>query len=238
MTGRLGRLSAEGAVVVSHAPERAHWLARIARATASLTLPVFLSVLTLMVAWELRATPLTSLDGVFAPSDAPELRPSAWLGVGHAIVPVLFLLSNLVNRRYGEDYAIAFVLASWAFAALTTLAIIYRIDPSLAAPPVVPTLRVAASFFGAMVIAQLLGVFVFDRTRGVDWWKAPLYSALTSAFVATFLFYPFAFAGDEWTWLNHMSIDAGVKAAMSFALLLPYLALRSIVRPLGGFGGF
>jgi hypothetical protein len=35
-----------------------------------------------------------------------------------------------------------------------------------------------------------------------------------------------------------MSIDAGVKAAMSFALLIPYFALRPIVRPSGGLGGF
>jgi len=35
-----------------------------------------------------------------------------------------------------------------------------------------------------MILGQLAGSFVFDRTRGVIWWQAPLYSALASSFVA------------------------------------------------------
>jgi len=238
MSGRLSRLAAEEAVIVSHAPARAHFAARIARKTVLLALPVLIFLVILLLAWDVRWIPLTIFDGILSPPGKPEFYPSTWLTLGHAVVPLVFLLTNLVNRRFGEDFALDFVLAAWASAALMALAMMYRVDPGLPLAGEVPPLRIAASFFGAMVLAQLLGVFVFDRTRGVDWWKAPLYSALAASLAFTFVFYPAAYLGEDWPWANRMSIDAGVKAALSFVFLLPYLALRPVVRPLGGFGGF
>lgn len=202
----------------------------MARDVALLSTPVVMAVLTLMIAWQFRLTPLTVFDGVLSPRGVPELYPSTWLTVGHAIVPVVFLIANLVNRRLGDDYTIAHVLASWALVAVGAAVLI--------APADAPSVRVAVTFLGAMVLGQLAGTFVFDRTRGVVWWKAPLYGALTSSFVAMFLFYPLAYLGGDWIWLNRMSVDAGTKAAMSFLLLVPYYLLRPIVRPGGGLGGF
>lgn len=202
----------------------------MARDVALLSAPVVMAVLTLMIAWQFRLTPLTVFDGVLSPRGVPELYPSTWLTVGHAIVPVVFLIANLVNRRLGDDYTIAHVLVSWALVAVGAAVLI--------APADAPSVRVAVTFLGAMVLGQLAGTFVFDRTRGVVWWKAPLYGALTSSFVAMFLFYPLAYLGGDWIWLNRMSVDAGTKAAMSFLLLVPYYLLRPIVRPGGGLGGF
>lgn len=202
----------------------------MARDVALLSAPVVMAVLTLLIAWQFRLTPLTVFDGVLSPRGVPELYPSTWLTVGHAIVPVVFLIANLVNRRLGDDYTIAHVLVSWALVAVGAAVLI--------APADAPSVRVAVTFLGAMVLGQLAGTFVFDRTRGVVWWKAPLYGALTSSFVAMFLFYPLAYLGGDWIWLNRMSVDAGTKAAMSFLLLVPYYLLRPIVRPGGGLGGF
>lgn len=230
MSANVSRLTAQGGTIVSHAPPRAHWLVRIARDVALLSAPVVMAVLTLLIAWQFRLTPLTVFDGVLSPRGVPELYPSTWLTVGHAIVPVVFLITNLVNRRLGDDYTIAHVLASWALVAVGAAVLI--------APADAPSVRVAVTFLGAMVLGQLAGTFVFDRTRGVVWWKAPLYGALTSSFVAMFLFYPLAYLGGDWIWLNRMSVDAGTKAAMSFLLLMPYYLLRPIVRPGGGLGGF
>jgi len=238
MDGHVSRLAAEGGVVVSHAASRTNALARVVGAIVALALPVFAMVATLVLAWEFRNAPLTLFDGVLSPSGQPDLYPSKWLSIGHAVVPVVFLLTNLVNRRYGEHLAIAHVLVSWTAAVALALAIVYRVDPGLPVAGEVISTRVAGAFIGAMTIGQLAGVYVFDRTRGVVWWKAPLYSALTSSFIAMFLFYPSAYAGSEPFWANQMAIDAGTKALMSFALLLPYLALRPIVRPSGGLGGY
>jgi len=239
LTGNASRVAAQGGTIVSHAPQRVHWTVRLARDVAVLIGPSIAVALTLAVAWQMRDTPLTMFDGVLSPRGVPELYPSTWLTAGHAIVPVIFLIANLVNRRYGDDYTIAHILASWGLIAALTLTAIFQLDtrwPPLAADG--PSLRIAAAFFGAMILGQLAGAFVFDRTRGVIWWQAPLYSALTSSFAACFLFYPLAYIGNDWIWLNHMSVDAGVKAVMSFALLAPYFLLRPIVRPGGGLGGF
>jgi len=237
MNGQAGRLAVQGGVVVSHAPPKTHWTVQLVRDIGILTAPVVAAVVTLLVAWEMRDVPLTLFDGVLSPPGQPDLYPSSWLTVGHAVVPGVFLIGNLVNRRFGDNYTIAWIQASWAFAAITAIAIMYRFDARLPQVGEVPPLRVAAAFLGTMSIGQLAGTFVFDRIRGVVWWQAPLLSALIGSFAATFLFYPIAYIGTDWVWLNHMSVDAGVKAAMSFALLLPYLALRPIVRPSAGFGG-
>lgn len=236
-TGQAGRLAVQGGIVVSHAPPRKHWLVLFLRDVAILSGPAVAAVVTLALAWELRAVPLTIFDGILSPRGVPELYPSKWLSVGHAVVPVIFLVANLVNRRLGDDYTIAHILSSWGLAMIVALAALSGID-ALPAAGDVPGVRVAAAFLGAMVLGQLAGAFVFDRTRGPFWWHAPLYGALASSFVAMFLFYPIAYLGHDWLWLNRMSVDAGVKAAMSFALLLPYYALRPIVRPAGGLGGF
>lgn len=237
--GDASRLAAQGGTIVSHAPMDVHWTVRLTLKIATLSVPSFAAVATLFLAWQMREVPLTWFDGILSPPRQPDLYPSTWLTAGHAVIPVVFLIANLVNRRHGDDDTIAHILLSWAFATIATVAMLYRFDPSL---PVitgnVPSLRVAFAFLGAMVLGQLAGAWVFEQVRGVVWWKAPLQSALTSSFVAMFLFYPLAYVGSDWVWLNRMAVDAGVKAAMSFALLAPYWALRPIVRPSAGLGGY
>lgn len=217
--------------------QRSHWTVRLTRAFLRLAVPVAASVVTLAAAWELRLSPITALDGLLA-SNRPDLFPSTWLSAGHFMVPIVFLLTNLVNRRYGQDYAIAHVLASWALAALVAVAAINKVDPRLPVAGNLPELRVAIAFVTAFVVAQSFGAFVFDRTRGVIWWNAPLYAALASTFLSMFIFYPAAYFGTDPIWINHMAVDVGVKAAMSFVLLVPYFILRPVIRPMPGFGGF
>jgi uncharacterized PurR-regulated membrane protein YhhQ (DUF165 family) len=238
MMGEASRLAAQGGTIVSHAPPRIHWTLILLRDLLRVGVPSIAVVLTLLIAWQMRDTPLTWFDGILSPPRRPDLYPSTWLTLGHAIVPVVFLITNLVNRRYGDDYTIAHILLAWALTTIGAIAVLYRFDPRLPVVGEVPSLRVAFAFLGAMVLGQLAGAWVFEQTRGVVWWKAPLQSTLTSAFIAMFVFYPLAYAGTDWIWLHRMSVDAGVKAAMSFALLAPYWLLRPIVRPSAGLGGF
>jgi hypothetical protein len=114
LTGNASRVAAQGGTIVSHAPARAHWTVRFARDVAILSGPSIAVVVTLAIAWEMRGTPLTMFDGILSPRGVPELYPSTWLTLGHAIVPVIFLIANLVNRRYGDNYAIAHILARGA----------------------------------------------------------------------------------------------------------------------------
>jgi hypothetical protein len=59
MTGHANRLAAQGGVIVSHAPRRAHWAVRLARDVAILTGPAIGVAVTLAFAWQARDTPLT-----------------------------------------------------------------------------------------------------------------------------------------------------------------------------------
>ena len=237
MTRYASQFVARDVIGMAGRQQRSHWFVRVTRAVLRLAAPVAASVVTLAAAWELRLNPITTLDSLLAP-DRPDLFPSTWLTAGHFMVPVIFLLTNLVNRRYGQDYAIAHVLASWALAALVAIAAINKVDPRLPVAGSLPELRVSVAFLAAFVLAQSFGAFIFDRTRGVVWWHAPLYAALGSSFISMFIFYPAAYFGTNPIWINHMAVDVGVKAAMSFVLLVPYLILRPVIRPMPGFGGF
>ena len=237
MTRYASQFVARDVIGMAGRQQRVHWTARIARALLRLLVPVAAAVVTLAAAWELRTMPITALDGMLAPN-RPDLFPSTWLSAGHFMVPVIFLLTNLVNRRYGQDYAIAHVLTSWALAAMVAIAAINKLDPRLPVAGNLPELRTAIAFVGAFVVAQSFGALVFDRTRGVVWWHAPLYAALGSSFLSMFIFYPAAYFSTDPIWINHMAVDVGVKAAMSFVLLVPYFILRPVIRPMPGFGGF
>jgi uncharacterized PurR-regulated membrane protein YhhQ (DUF165 family) len=98
--------------------------------------------------------------------------------------------------------------------------------------------RQVAALLTALTLGQAAAVMVFDRTRGVEWWNAPAYAALTAALIAMPVFYLLAFAGSDWVWLHHMAIDIALKALMSFALLVPYFLLRPVIRPSEGLGGY
>lgn len=238
LQGRANRMTGEPGIVVSPARSSAPFFARIAQNISILTVPSIATAVTLIIAWQWREQPFPLFDGVLAPANSPDIHPSNWLSWGHAAVPVVFLITNLVNRRFGEGYALAHVLVSSAIAAAVTLAVMAGYV-SLSPPYVhAPPLRVASSFFAALVLGQLAGVYVFDRTRGVAWWNAPAYGALTSSFVAMPLFYCVAYIGTGWDWVHHLSIDLGLKSLASFALLIPYFLLRRIVPPRPGLGGF
>lgn len=237
MTGQAKGLAASPGIVVSPGHTPAPPLVRIWHGITILAVPALAVVAILTLAWQWSEISFTHFDGVLSPPQVQILWPSLWLTWGHALVPAIFLVANLVNRRYGENFAIAHILTSWTLVMALAIAVMGKLitlGPLTAAPP----LRIAAAFVGAMVLGQLAGVYVFDRTRGVAWWNAPAYSALTSSFIAVPVFYASAFIGSDWIWLNHMSIDLGLKAAMSFALLIPYFLLRPIIPPVEGLGGY
>ena len=237
-TGQAKRLASEPELVVSPAHPVPSALVRTLRGISTLTVPSLAVAMTLAVAWQWSLAPFEFFDGVLSPARVQELYPSVWLTWGHALVPCVFLIANLVNRRYGEHMTSIHVLASWAVSAVCAIGIMSNLIPLPMPHDDLPTLRHAISFFAAMILGQLVGAYVFERTRGVAWWNAPAYSALASSLVAVPLYYVLAFGGSDWIWVNRMTIDLGLKAFMSFALLVPYFLLRPIVRPLTGLGGY
>jgi hypothetical protein len=177
---------------------------------------------------------VTALD-VF-PDDKWFLNPGYWLTAGHLILPLAWFVSAVTNRRYGEGYALAQVLTAWAIIGGLVYGAYQLMDSGMGASPL-PSRRVSLAFLFAITLGQIVGIYVFDRTRGRTWWGAPLFSALWGQTVFVVLFYSLAYMGMNDPWTNFMLMDLAIKIAAAFLMLVPYYLLRPLIRPMPGFGG-
>ncbi len=173
-------------------------------------------------------------------------QPAAWLGnidvgsaplsLGLVFLPLSFLVVHLTNRRYGAGYATAQVVGAWliAFGSLPYT----QNDLSMLHNGALPDMRLVVGFGGALFLAQLVSVFVFDRLRGPQWWQAPLIASLLGGIALCLIGYPLAYAGTDVAWTHPMLSYMGVTAAAAIVMVVPYWMLRSVVTPLSGFGGY
>ena len=162
---------------------------------------------------------------------------TSWPKWSHVLIAFAFLLTQLTNRRYGPDYAFAQIMLSLAMCDVVAVfqpAGIIQMLPAAA----LPNAREVVAFVGAFMAAGYLSIVAFDATRGPRWWTAPLIGSYVSSFGFALLYYPLAYAGSGISWFQHMSTHAGILIAASVLGLLPYWLLRSVIRPLPGFGGY
>lgn len=155
--------------------------------------------------------------------------------------PVAFLVTDLVNRRFGPARARQVVAAGFLLAV--------ALSAVLASP------RIAIASGSAFLAAQLLGVAVFDRLRRRTWWTPPLVSSVLGSILDTLLFFTLAFAAflaalgpsdafavadapflaiapfEAPRWLSWAVADLGVKLIVALLLLIPY---RAVLAVLGG----
>lgn len=143
-----------------------------------------------------------------------------WLTWGAFSYPVAFLVSNLVNRRFGPAAARK---VAWAGFALAVVVSVWLASP-----------RIAAGSCLAFIAAQLLDIGVFDRLRHGRWWRAPLLASLCSATLDTAIFWSVSFAGQPLPWVSWALGDLGVKLAIAACLLVPFRALLWRMAPLPG----
>ncbi|MEM7407082.1 MAG: VUT family protein [Pseudomonadota bacterium] len=132
--------------------------------------------------------------------------------------PFAFLVTDLTNRRLGPAIARRVVYVGFALAVVLS---IYFAD-----------VRIAIASGTAFLLAQLSDVYVFDRLRRQNWWKAPLVSSALGSTLDTALFFSIAFVGTEVPWVTLAIGDLGVKLAFAATMLLPY---RLLQRQMGEF---
>jgi queuosine precursor transporter len=191
---------------------------------------------------------IVAMAAVVAASNYLVQFPFAHLGLqdlltwGAFTYPVAFLVNDLTNRRFGPQAARKVVFAGFALAVLLSV--------WLATP------RIAIASGSAFLAAQLLDVAIFDRLRKRAWWKAPFVSTLIGSAFDTVLFFSLAFAApfalldtifgmedgslpfpvpfmgvEVPLWLSLAIGDFAVKIAVGVAMLAPYGALLSVLRP-------
>lgn len=134
-----------------------------------------------------------------------------WLTWGAFTYPVAFLVSELVNRRFGPALARRVAWVGFAVAVLASLWL---------APA-----RIALASGAAFIASQLLDIRVFDRLRAGLWWRAPLVATLAAAVLDSAVFWGIGFAGTGGPWITWALGDLAVKLAVGAAMLLPFRLL-------------
>ncbi|GAA0536693.1 uncharacterized PurR-regulated membrane protein YhhQ (DUF165 family) [Rhizomicrobium palustre] len=178
--------------------------------------------------------------GVFLYRDTPVSILGAgqgWLTLAHALVPTGFFCVFLTNRRYGPGYAFVQVLVTAIVVTGFALAAgqdIYQI----LGPEGVPDMREALAFGGAFILAGFVSITAFDGARGPMWWTAPLVGFLVAAFTFATIFFLASYAGADAEWFSHGATYMGILAGEGILLLIPFWALRRMVPPMSGFGGY
>ena len=120
-----------------------------------------------------------------------------WLTWGAFTYPLAFLVTDVMNRVYGEKPARMVVLCGFVVGVICSLIgtqIIGEFGPLV-------TLRIAIASGSAFLVAQLLDVSIFSALRGGQWWRAPLVSTLVGSAVDTILFFTIAFSA-ALTWIE------------------------------------
>ncbi len=174
-----------------------------------------------------------------------------WLTWGAFTYPFAFLVTDLMNRLYGPSQARKVILAGFVTGILCSFIgtqIIGEFGPLV-------TLRIAIGSSIAFLIAQLTDVFVFNRLRAGNWWKAPLASSLIGSALDTAIFFSIAFSAaltfiepsndTSWAteilpllgvgpmaplWVSLGVADFGVKLILALIALVPFRALVTVLQ--------
>jgi len=171
-----------------------------------------------------------------------------WLTWGAFTYPFAFLVTDLMNRRFGVLQARKVVLAGFVVGVACSLVgtqVMLEFGPAV-------SLRIALGSGTAFLLAQLTDVLVFDKLRAGSWWKAPLVSSFIGSMLDTLLFFSLAFAGafifldpsqpNGWArevipmfgigpeaplWVSLALADFAVKLSLALVALGPYrVAIR------------
>ncbi|MFC4276434.1 queuosine precursor transporter [Achromobacter aloeverae] len=141
-----------------------------------------------------------------------------WLTWGGLSYPLAFLVTDVLNRRFGP---LAARRVAWVGFAAALAASVWLASP-----------RIALASGVAYICAQLLDIQVFDRLRDQRWWRAPLVSGVLGALLDTALFFSVAFAATGTPWVTWMLGDVAVKLAVNISMLAPFRALMwNLARP-------
>lgn len=141
-----------------------------------------------------------------------------WLTWGALSYPVAFLVTDLINRRFGPHAARRVACIGFVLALIVSVW--------------VATPRIALASGLAFLCAQLADIHVFDRLRHQRWWRAPLLGGVAGAVLDTLVFFSVAFAGTGINWLALTAGDLGVKLLVNLIMLAPFRALMwNLARP-------
>ncbi|MEM5520620.1 queuosine precursor transporter [Sulfitobacter sp. AS59] len=175
-----------------------------------------------------------------------------WLTWGAFTYPFAFLVTDIMNRVYGQTAARRVVLVGFVVGLVCSLIgtqIMGEFGPLV-------TIRIAIGSGTAFLVAQLLDVAIFSALRDGKWWRAPLASTLIGSTVDTVLFFSIAFSGAlsfispltdvSWAtealpllgsgpvaplWVSLAVADWAVKLSLALIALVPFRLITARLLP-------
>lgn len=162
-----------------------------------------------------------------------------YLTWGAFTYPFSFLVTDLSNRRFGQQGARRIVYAGFVLAVFLSV--------------ILATPRIAMASGMAFLTAQLLDIRIFASLRRKAWWLPPFVSSVISSALDTAIFFSFAFycgalpglgltisdgfaafgLADECMvlpWVSLAVADYGVKLALATLSIAPYGAVLALMR--------
>jgi uncharacterized PurR-regulated membrane protein YhhQ (DUF165 family) len=141
-----------------------------------------------------------------------------WLTWAAFTYPLAFFVTDMSNRVLGVSTARQVVFVGFILGVLLSL--------------ILADVRIAIASGTAFLSAQLLDVFIFDKLRNMQWWRAPLFSSTIASVIDTGIFFSLAFVGTGVPWVTLAIGDYGAKMLMALSLLIPFRMLYKKLVPI------
>ena len=167
--------------------------------------------------------PFMGLEALFGLLDE-DGNPSFTFNYGQFTFPLAFLITDIVNRLFGAQFArlIAFI------ALVPAVASSILINGWLPFPgdqsPWETAIWVGVASGTAFILGQLLDITVFQRLRQQAWWVAPFVGSVIASAIDTSTFYAIAFCAKDWV-LSAEYVDSVRKVTV--VLTAPDWVLRA-----------
>ena len=139
--------------------------------------------------------------------------------------PIVFLITDLANRRFGKEKARKLVYIGFVVGILLTVFVSTNFQDVI-------SIRIAIGSGTAFLIAQLIDIEIFQQLRNKVWFVAPITSSGIGSVVDTFLFFSIAFLGTGIPWITLAFGDLLVKILMASLMLIPFRLLIFKIRDL------
>jgi len=145
-----------------------------------------------------------------------------FLTYGAFSYPVAFLITDLVNRKFGKLIARKIVYFGFFLGIFLTFYYSTNFSDLI-------SIRIAIGSGTAFITAQLIDIQIFDKLRQKKWFIAPLVSSLIGSTFDTFIFFSISFYGTEANWLSLSLGDLTVKVFVALIMLVPFRILMNFI---------
>ncbi len=131
-----------------------------------------------------------------------------WLTFGAFSYPIIFLITDISNKKYGPKKTKSIVYIGFFFAVILSLYF--------------ANYRIAIASGSAFIFSQFLDIHVFNSLKNKVWWFPPLISSSVASLLDSIIFFGFAFSYTSLPWINWAIGDFCIKIFMALMLLFPY----------------